>query len=200
MSTQYITKQVRWQDLQVKSEVDVVFELAKKEEWEDCEIFGYGDMITQPQETTGWKLIPADLYKYSIPTEGVGRLHQVINAGIRVKGVIIADDERRTETPSAPAKPKVTLASVKTIVSSVMSFLGKVFLGSLFVAGVIAFISFIAISIIHFAPVVLILGTIAIIGAGLRSGTNVDYDPKLVILVDDGKGGTVRISLFTWYE
>jgi hypothetical protein len=81
-----------------------------------------------------------------------------------------------------------------------MSFLGKVFLGSLFVAGVIAFISFIAISIIHFAPVVLILGTIAIIGAGLRSGTNVDYDPKLVILVDDGKGGTVRISLFTWYE
>ena len=92
MSTQMMTQQVQWQDLTVRSEVDVVLEIAKKEGWEDCEIFGHGDMITQPQESMGWELIPADIYKYSIPTEGVTRLHQIINAGVRVQGVIIADD------------------------------------------------------------------------------------------------------------
>ena len=70
MSTQSIIQQVRWQDLKVRSEIDIVLEIAKKEGWEDCEIFGYGDMITQPQESNGWKLIPADLYKDSIPTRG----------------------------------------------------------------------------------------------------------------------------------
>ena len=194
MSDQIITQQVRWQDLKVRNEIDVVLEIAKKEGWEDCEIFGYGDMITQPQESKGWKLIPADLYKYSIPTEGVGRLHQVINAGVRVRGVIIADDKRRTAHPPTPAKPRVSLPSVKTIVSSVMSFLGKVFLGLICVAAVIALISFIALSLIHFAPIVIILGLIAGLGA------SVNYDPKLVILVDDGKGGTVWVSLFTWYD
>ena len=59
-------------------------------------IAGNGDMITTPRESNNWKLIPADLYKYSIPTAAVARLHQIINAGVRVHGVIIADDEHRT--------------------------------------------------------------------------------------------------------
>lgn len=48
MSAQHITKQVRWQDLKVRSEVEIILEIAQKEAWEDFEIFGYGDMITQP--------------------------------------------------------------------------------------------------------------------------------------------------------
>jgi len=32
------------------------------------------------------------------------------------------------------------------------------------------------------------------------TGTDVSYDPKLVILVDDGKGGTVWVSVLTWYD
>ena len=189
MSTQPITQQVRWQDLKVRNEIDVVLEIAQKEGWEDCEIFGYGDMITQPQESMGWKLIPADLYKYSIPTEGVGRLHQIINAGVRIQGVIIADDERRTEPPLTPAKPEVLRPSVEKIVS----FIGKALLGLICVAGAIALIALFALPLIFLAPI-LILGSLAGVGAG------VDYDPKLVILVDDGKGGTVRVSLFTWYD
>jgi hypothetical protein len=31
-------------------------------------------------------------------------------------------------------------------------------------------------------------------------GGMVDYDPKLIILVDDGKGDIAWISLLTWYE
>ena len=40
-----ITQKVRWQDLKVKNEVETVLEIAHQEGWEDCEIFGYGDMI-----------------------------------------------------------------------------------------------------------------------------------------------------------
>ena len=99
MSTQPITQQARWQDLKVRNEIDVVLEIAQEEGWKDCEIFGYGNMITQPQESMGWKLIPADLYEYSIPREGVGRLHRIVNAGVRIQGVVIADDEHRTDPP-----------------------------------------------------------------------------------------------------
>ncbi len=211
MTTQNIEEQVRWQDLKVRSELDIVLEIAEKEGWDDCEVFGCGDMITQPQESNGWKLIPADLYKYSIPKEALGRLHQIINAGVRVQGVIIADDERRTEPSPAPTKPKFSLPSVKPIMSwignvrsglihsfqAVMSFSGKALLQLIRVVCVIAIVSFVAMVLIYALPVaILVLLISAIAGAG----TGVDYDPKLVILVDDGRGGTVWVSLFTWYD
>ena len=215
MSTQLITQQVRWQDLKVKSEVDVVLEIADKEGWEDCEIFGYGDMITQPHESKGWKLIPADLYKYSIPPQAIARLHRIINAGVRVQGAIIADDEQRRETPPTPAKPKISLPSATKILSFIgrvlaglgravsglgrlMVGLGSVLIRLICIAGVMALISLFAFALIHFTPIVIlglmVLGVIGVVGSG------VTYDPKLIILVDDGKGGTVWVSLFTWYE
>ena len=209
MSTQMIRQEVRWQDLTVRSEVDVVLEIAEKEGWDDCEVFGYGDMITQPQESKGWKLIPADLYKYSIPTEAVARLHQIINAGVRVQGVIIADDERRIEPSPPPAKPKFSLPSVKPIMSwignvlsglirsfqAVMSFSGKALLRLIRVAGIIVLVSLVAHALIHVWPLIL-LGLF--VAAVASAGTN--FDPKLVVLVDDGRGGTVWVSLFTWYD
>jgi len=195
MSTQMIRQQVQWQDLTVRSEVDVVLEIAKKEGWEDCEIFGHGDMITQPQESMGWDLIPADIYKYSIPAEGVTRLHQIINAGVRVRGVIIADDQRRPETPPSPppATPRVSLPSVETVVS----FIGKALLRLLFVAGIIALVSLFAIVLLYALPIIF-LGSLMSAIAGPTIG--MDYDPKLVVLVDDGRGGTAWVSVFTWYD
>lgn len=187
MSTQTIIQQVRWQDLKVRSEVDVVLEIARKAGWEDCEIFGSGDMITQPQELKGWKLIPADLYEGSIPTEGIGRVYRIINAGVRIRGIIIADDERRTEPPPAPATLKDSLPSIKPIMAS----FGQTLLRLICIAGVIALVSLLALSLIYFAPVILL---------GALTSAVVDYDPKLVILVDDGKGGTVWVSVLTWYD
>jgi hypothetical protein len=187
MSTQMIEQQVRWQDLKVRSEIDIVLEIAKKEGWKDCEVFGQGDMITQPQESRGWKLIPADLYKYNIPAEGVKRLSEVINAGVRVRGVIIADDERRTEPPLTPARSKIGLSSVKTV----MSLMGKALLRLMMVAGAIALVSLFAFSFIFLAPLILL---------GLLTGAGTAYDPKLVVLVDDGRGGTAWVSLCTWYD
>jgi hypothetical protein len=180
----------------------------------------------------GWKLIPADLYKYSIPKEAVARLHQVINAGVRVQGVIIADDQRREQPAltSAPAKPRVSLPSVKPIVSwiggallgfihavasffgkallgliravgEILSFSGKALLGLMCVAGVIALIAIPAFLLIQFGPVALLgLLVLPFIFSGSSSSGDYEYDPKLVILVDDGNGGTVWVSLFTWYD
>ncbi len=204
MSAQSIIQQVRWQDLEVRSEVDIVLEIAEKEGWADCEIFGHGSMITQPQESTGWKLIPADLYEDNIPTEAVARLHRIINSGVRVQGVIIADDERKTATPPVPTRPKISLPSVTEILSFIgralsglgraLVGLGKVLVGLIIVAGVIAFISTVFSWLIYVAPIMIILGLIA------SAGSSTVFDPKLVILVDDGKGGTVWVSVFTWYD
>jgi hypothetical protein len=192
MSTQSIIQQVRWQDLKVRSDLEVVLELAKKEGWEDCEVFGSGDMITEPQESRGWKLIPADVYEGKIPAEAANRLYQVIVAGIRVRGVIIADDERVTPNPPAPAQPEVSLPSIEPI----LSFLGKALFTIFCAAGVIAVFAAIAASLLYAAPILILFGIFS--GAGAASGT--EYDPKLVILVDDGAVGTVWISLFTWYD
>ena len=235
MSMQTVTQQVRWQDLIVKSEVDLVLEFAKKEGWEDCEIFGYGDMLTQPLESKGWKLIPADLYKYSIPTEAVARLHQIINLGVRIQGVIIADDERGTKPPHEPAKPKISLSSIKTIVLSVkamvssvrsyagkavssivsfagrttssflsfvgkaISFIARVMLGLILVASAIGLVVLFILAFKYLVPIVF-LSLMVLTACTGSSVKYVEYDPKLVILVDDGKSGTAWVSLFTWYD
>lgn len=184
MSTNPTTQTLQWQDFKVRSEVDTVLELAQQKGWKDCEIFGHGEMITQPQESTGWKLIPADLYEYSIPAEGVERVLQTINAGVRIQGVIIADDGRRMA--DTPAKPKVSLPSA----DAVLSFIGKALLGLIAVAIVVALIPVIfkgAVLLIACSPLLLL-------------GASLLHDPKLIILVDDGNGGTAWVSLLTWYD
>ena len=212
MSAKTVHQQVQWQDLKVRSELEVVFDVAGKERWKDCEMFGHGDMITQPREITGWTLIPADQYKYSIPIEAVKRLHQVINAGVRAQGVIIADDVRRTVPPPAPAKPKVLLKKVLLkAVGSVVSRIARALLWltciAILAAVVIGLIALIVTWPVYFVPMI-ILGLLACAGASTSTSagsstssiTRKRYDPKLVVLVDDGNGGTAWVSLFTWYE
>ena len=212
MTAQLITQQVRWQDLTVRSEIEVVLEIAKKEGWKDCEIFGHGDMITQPRESKSWKLIPADQYKYSIPAAAVARLHQIINAGVRVQGVIIADDQHRTEPAPAPAPARIRVQGViiagdqrrtkpapirpavsQHSVKKGVPFIGRALLGLICVASVIGVIWLLSMAPIFIVPMI-------ILGLLVSGGTSKSYDPKLVILVDDGKGGTVWVSLFTWYD
>jgi len=187
MFTQPTTQLVQWQDFKLKREADIVFEIAQQKGWSDCEIFGSGDMITQPLDSMGWKLVPADLYEYSIPAEGVDRVLQVINAGIRIKGVIIADDERGTAPPPTPPRQHISLPSAATVVT----WIGTALLGLIMVAGIIALLA----GAVVLAPFLLL-------GALLNRGPyyDLDYDPKLIILVDGGNGDTVWISLLTWYE
>jgi hypothetical protein len=59
------------------------------------------------------------------------------------------------------------------------------------VAGAITLVALFALSLIYMLPVILL---------ALLAGGSLAYDPKLVILVEDGRGGTGWISLFTWYD
>jgi len=196
MFTQRTTQQVQWQDFKVISEVDLVFKIAQQNGWKDCEIFGYGDMITQPLESMGWNLIPADLFEYSIPDEGVDRILQILNAGVRIQGVIVADDQRKTNPPPTPAKPMVSLPSKRTVFSmigkalhgltTVFSNIGKALLGFTIFFAIVA-------GLLIYSPW-LILGIVLILGAPMS------HDPKLIILVDDGNGGITWISVLTWFD
>lgn len=197
MLTQPNTKLVRWQDLKVKSQVDAVMEIAQSRGWKDCEIFGYGDMITQPLDSKGWKLIPADLYQYSIPAEGVVRVLEVIQAGVQIKGVVIADDERSAAKPDRPARWNISLPTAEMVASFIgksAALIGRVLAALLVIALPIAIVLALAAFPIGFLKVA---GAIAI---SLLFFGGTDYDPKLIILVDDGTGNTVWISVLTWYE
>ena len=175
MFTQPTTELVQWHDFKVKSEVDIVFEIAEQKGWTDCEVFGYGDMITEPMDSKGWELIPADIYEYSIPAEGVERVLETINAGVRIKGIIIADDKRSDSQPTSPAPEKDPLQTAE----ATFTFIGKALAGL-------------------FKAVVSVVAIIPMLVIGLFAG--LVFDPKLIILVDDGRGKTVWISLLTWYE
>ena len=78
-------------------------------------------------------------------------------------------------------------------VGEILSFSWKAVLGLIRVAGTIAIVALAAYVLIHIWPIALI-GCLGLLFAGLS------YDPKLIILVDDGNGGTVWVSLFTWYD
>ncbi len=189
MSDQTITQQVRWQDLKVRSEADLVMELARRQGWQDCGSFGSGAMITSPQEARGWKLIPADMYEYSIPVEAARRVMQVINAGVRIQGVIIADDQRR-EAPTPPPEPD---SQALDWIGPLAAQAGKALL---WLAGAAAMLAFVA----GMASIMLIAAPVLVIMMMLGGSTGTSYDPKLVILVDDGNGGSAWIDLFTWYD
>ena len=111
------------------------------------------------------------------------RILQIINAGVRIQGVIIADDTRTTNSPHTPTKPVVSLPSARTV----FSLIGKAMLGLV----VIACIAMLGLTFVAGAVV---LAPLLILSAGLG------YDPALIILVDDGNGGTAWVSVFTWFD
>jgi hypothetical protein len=183
MTTQTTTQLIQWQDFKVMSEVDLVLKMAQQNRWKDCKIFGFGSMITQPLESNGWKLVPADLYEYSIPAEGVDRILQIVNAGVRIQGVIIADDKRGKNPSHTHKKSMVSLPSERIVYSLIgRGLLGLVILACVVLIGLTA-----VAGAIILAPMILL-------------GTALGYDPKLIILVDDGNGGTVWVSVLTWYD
>jgi hypothetical protein len=198
MLPQTTSKKVQWQDLKVAGEVELVQMIAKQNGWKDCEIFGYGDMLTQPVESKGWNLIPADKYEYSIPVEGVNRIVKIMNAGIRIQGVIIADDLRKKEPLPAPKKPRVRLPSAASVFSQIgkglgnglhrlVAILGSLLLGLVIIAAVVLF---------GYALFTIPLVVLPILFIGMA----MTHDPKLIILVDDGNGGTAWVSVLTWYD
>jgi hypothetical protein len=192
MFTQPTTQPVKFQDFKVISELDLVLKIAQQNGWRDCKIFGSGDMITQPLESLGWKLIPVDIYEYSIPAEGVDRILQIVNAGVRIQGVIIADDLRRINRSHPPVKPVISLPPARTV----FSLIGKALLSLITIAGV---------ALIGVAVIAVLLALIKVAGVFILAplfifAAALSHDPKLIILVDDGNGGTAWVSVLTWFD
>ena len=183
MNTQTSTQLIQWQNLKVVSETDIVLNLAQQKGWKDCKVFGHGPMITQPQQSKGWKLIPADLYEYSIPAKGVDRLLKIIDAGVHIQGVIIADDMRKMHQLHTPAMPVASLPSANTVLSTI----GRVLLGLATLVGVILLGLIILKAYFLLLPLFLLSSAFG-------------FDPQLIILVDAGDGEMAWISVLTWYD
>jgi hypothetical protein len=196
MFTTPFTQQVQWQDLVVQSELDMVLDLARGKGWGDIEIFGHGEMITQIQEINGWKLIPADLYEYSIPPEAIARLLQLIQAGVHLQGVIIADDTHA----AAPAPARlIRVLPTRASIGAWTAKTAKALAGLAGLAGVIVEKAAIVLLALAFCAAMGGL-LLFILPVAILFLFGAEYDPKLIVLVEDGHGGTAWVSLFTWYE
>lgn len=189
MSKQTVTKQVRWQDLRVRNDIDLVWNLAHEQGWEDCEIFGYGNMITNTQEEMGWELIPADLYKYSIPAEGLRRVHTLVNQGVRIHGIIIADDQHKNEISQKGTQSKESSTTKREI----FPYWGKAIPALIFSAVIVSLFSLSFTTILFLTPLITL---ILLLGSAL----NLEFDPKLIVILEDDNKDKVWVSLFTWYD
>ena len=195
------TKTINQFKFQVMSDdMYLLSELASRNGWTDVERFWQGEMITIPMEVNGWKLIPADQYKYSIPPEAVERVLELLNAGVHIQGIVIADDIRLYEANQKSAKPSPQKADSKPhkapfdlgqfdwdVVQTILKVLGII------VAVIAAVITLSA-----------LLAVIATVGAGLLVVAAIvgalALDPKLIVLISDGNGGTIWVCLYTWFE
>jgi hypothetical protein len=77
--------------------------------------------------------------------------------------------------------------------------IGKILLKLISIVVPVALIALAAYMLIRF-PLLLIIPVMMLIGVSSASGTGVSYDPKLIVLVDDGTGCTVWVSVLTWYD
>jgi hypothetical protein len=155
-----------------------------------------------------------------------------MNAGVRIQGVIIADDKRKTNPPPITAKPVVSRPSTRPV----LSMIGKVVRGWVAIPGaalgrlaaiagvarhgladitgvalralvVIARVALrvlVGVALVGFlglimGPFTLLLAPMIILGAAM-GGPSTKFDPKLIVLVEDGNGGTAWISVLTWFD
>lgn len=154
--------------------------------WNDVEVICQREMVTAPVFENGWKLIPADQYEYSIPPEALRRVSLLLNAGVRIQGIIIADDVR--SRPAKPKTPDIGPIEIDWVtVRKVLRFLG-------IMAAVLAAV----VAIITLAAVIAAIGLGLLVAVAL--GTALVYDPKLIVLIPDAEGKTIWVCLYTWYE
>ena len=180
------------QEFQVMTEdMMLINDLAAKHGWTDIEVFGKGDMVGSPKIANHWKLIPADLYESTIPTEATQRVYIAYKAGVQIKGVVIADDERKPASPPASKMQTLEINQAIEKAEQVGSVMLKVLFGL-----ALATIAVVVISAL--AAILVAVGTALLVVAGL--GAALVYDPQLIILIDDGNGGTIWVSLYTWYD
>lgn len=81
------------------SQSTVILAIAKMQGWEEVRKVGQGGMIDGPIETNGWKVISLEMYKGIIPPEAMHKV-ETLTRGIRLKGLLVADDMQHIEQQS----------------------------------------------------------------------------------------------------
>lgn len=72
------------------------------------EVIGGGVMPTIPTQIGDWWVMPAQEYKGKIPKEANEKLFSLINSGVKIKGILIADDLKKVEPKIQKEQGKVT--------------------------------------------------------------------------------------------
>jgi hypothetical protein len=76
-----------------------VDEVASKHGWEVGEkairVIGQGEIPTDPVEVNGWKVMKATDYEGIVPQEAIERVKILLDEGVEIKGLLIADDLRK---------------------------------------------------------------------------------------------------------
>lgn len=140
------------------SQFEQIRSLAEKSGWNnqsDIKLFGKGKMIADQTTINGWILKPVNLYEQIIPPEAMQRVMELINAGIKIKGIVIADDERKYEVVPEPEQIPDEIPGITG--EDVMRVAGRVLNGAMEVAGVgITVVSAIA-SLLLFDPILVVV-------------------------------------------
>ncbi|MBN1536195.1 MAG: hypothetical protein JW908_05640 [Anaerolineales bacterium] len=63
----------------------------------DYEVIGKGRLPTEPMQIGDWWVVPAHVYNSTIPPEAIGKVFDLINQGVRLRGLLVADDIRKTK-------------------------------------------------------------------------------------------------------
>jgi hypothetical protein len=186
-----ITKYAVQEFLVMTEDMMLINDLVLKNGWTDVEVFGKGDMISSPKIANHWKLIPANLYESTIPIEARQRVYLAHKAGVQIKGVVIADDERKLPKTTIPRHHSGWINPILQNADRAGFVMLKVLLG---IAAVVVG----AIVISALAAILLAIGLAVLVITGV--GAALVYDPKCIILIDDGMGGTIWVSLYTWWD
>lgn len=76
-----------------------VGEVARKHRWKvgrkEARIIGHGDIPNHPVEVNGWIVMRATDFKRIVPQEAIDRVLILMDEGVEIKGLLIADDLKK---------------------------------------------------------------------------------------------------------
>lgn len=124
----------------------------------EYEVVGCGEMPTQPVQIGEWWVVPAELYQGKVPKEAQQKLFALLNRGVKIKGLVIADDLKKVEYKREQEKKKKELANKAALAG----------------AGVLA------------APLVLPVIVIGL-GLATFLFALCSFDPMLIAVLEDGR-------------
>jgi hypothetical protein len=189
---------------QITAQRDAVSEvsaIARREGWTKVCVMGVMNMIDHPQYIGDWAIYPKDQFPHRIPAEGLERLRTIINAGIKIKGVVVMDDPRHHPLPTKLLPPpdprrRINIPDVELPQIELPEVdWGFVFGTTLkILLGTMAAVAAVVVGAFLIAAI-LAVGTAMLVLAGVAAA--LVYDPELAIITSEGSH---LISIFSWED